>query len=108
MKSPIGTGVRELAGPNALTACFGITLLVLLNESKPSGEIRLDKSRAGVDVDLAQRRVAGVNESMRCVRGNDDDAAGVHFERFIAERHAGAAFERERDLGPWPVFAVTM
>jgi len=72
--------------------------LVLLNESKPSGEIRLDKSRARVDVDLAQRRVAGINESMRCVRGNDDDAAGFHFKRFIANRNAGAAFEGERDL----------
>jgi hypothetical protein len=63
-----------------------------------SGEICLDKARAGVDIDLAQRRVAGVNESMRCVRGNDDDAAGVHFKAFIADRNAGAAFERERDL----------
>ena len=63
-----------------------------------SGEICLDKSRAGVDVDLAQRRVASVNESMRCVRGNDDDAPGVHFVRFIANRDRGAAFERERDL----------
>ena len=72
--------------------------MVLLNQSKPSGEIRLDKSRAGVDVDLAQRRVAGVNESMRCVRGNDDDAAGFHFTRFIADRDGGTAFERKRDL----------
>jgi hypothetical protein len=72
--------------------------LVLLNESKPSGEIRLDKSRARVDVDLAQRRVAGINESMRCVRGNDDDASGFNFKRFIANRNAGAAFEGERDL----------
>jgi len=51
-----------------------------------------------MDIDLAQRRVAGVNESMRRVRGNDDDAAGVHFARFIANRDNGAAFECERDL----------
>jgi hypothetical protein len=51
-----------------------------------------------VDIDLAQRRVAGVNESMRRVRGDDDDAAGVQFVRFIANRDGGAAFERERDL----------
>ena len=51
-----------------------------------------------MDIDLAQRRVAGVNESMRRVRGNDDDAAGVQFVRFIANRDGGAAFERERDL----------
>jgi len=72
--------------------------LVLLNESKPSGEIRLNKARAGVDADLAQRRVAGVNESVGCVRGNDDDAAVVHFVRFLANRDGGAAFERERDF----------
>ena len=63
-----------------------------------SGEICLDKSRAGVDVDLAQRRVAGVNESMRCVRGNDDNAAGFYFKRFIADCDGGTAFECERDL----------
>ena len=51
-----------------------------------------------MDIDLTQRRVADVNESMRRVRGNDDDATGVHFVRFIANRDNGAAFERERDL----------
>ena len=95
-------------------------LLVIFGQVRtcpaPSGEIRLDKSRAGVDVDLAQHRVAGVNESMPCIRGNDDDAPGFHFNGFIADRDGGTAFERECDLDvrmrvQWracPGFASTM
>ena len=63
-----------------------------------SGEIRLDKSRAGVDVDLTKRRVARVNESMGCIGWNDDDAARFHLALFISDRDAGAAFEGECDL----------
>ena len=51
-----------------------------------------------MDIQLAQDRGAGVNEPMRRVRGNDDNAAGLHFKRFIADRDGGTAFERERDL----------
>ena len=51
-----------------------------------------------MDVDLTQDCVARVNESIRCVRGNDGDAAGFHFKRFIADRDGGTAFERERDF----------
>src|SRR5450432_372507 len=58
-------------------------------------QIGLDKLRAGVDVDLAQKRVAGVNESMRCVRRNDDDAAGFHLTLFLSDRDGRAAFECE-------------
>ena len=65
---------------------------------KSSGEIRLDKSRTGVDIDLAQDGVAGVNESMRCVRRNDDDAARFHVALFISDGDGGAAFKRERDF----------
>jgi hypothetical protein len=38
-----------------------------------------------VNVDLAQHRVAGVNEAMRCLRRNDDDAARFHLALFISE-----------------------
>jgi hypothetical protein len=62
------------------------------------GEIRLDKSRAGVDVDLTQRGVAGVNESMRRLRRNDNNAARFHFALFVSDREGGAAFERECDF----------
>jgi hypothetical protein len=65
---------------------------------KSSREIRLDKSRTGVDVDLTQRRVAGVNESMRGVRWDDDDAASLHLALFISHRDGGAAFEGECDF----------
>src|ERR1700738_3021819 len=62
------------------------------------GEVRLDEFRTGVDVDLAQERVAGVNESMRNVRRNDDDATRFHLALFVADRDGGAAFERECDF----------
>jgi hypothetical protein len=66
--------------------------------SKRSIEIRLDKSRTGVDVDLTQHRVAGVNEAMRCLRRNDDDTASFHLALFISDDDGGAAFEGECDL----------
>jgi len=54
-----------------------------------------------MDVDLAQRRFAGVNESMRCIRRDDDNAAGLHFVGFITDRDGGAAFDCERDFDIW-------
>ena len=48
-----------------------------------------------MDVDLTQYRVAGVNESMRGVRRNDNNAAGVHLALFISDRDSGAAFDGE-------------
>ena len=63
-----------------------------------SDEIGLDKSRAGVNVDLTQRRFARVNESMRCVGWNDDDAARFYLALFISDCDGGAAFEGECDL----------
>jgi hypothetical protein len=65
---------------------------------KPSGEIRLNELRTGVDVDLTQNRVAGIDEPVWSVRRDDDDAAGFDFTCFIADRDHGAAFKRERDL----------
>ena len=58
-----------------------------------SGEIRLDKTRAGVDVDLTQRRFARGNESMGCLGLEYDDAARFHLALFVSDREAGAAFE---------------
>jgi hypothetical protein len=54
-----------------------------------------------VDVDLAQHRVAGVNEAMRCLRRNDDDTARFPLALFISDGDGGAAFERERDFDAW-------
>jgi hypothetical protein len=51
-----------------------------------------------VDIDLAQDRVAGVNESMRCVCWNNDDAARQHLALFISHCDGGAAFEGKCDL----------
>jgi len=61
-------------------------------------QISLDEMRAGVDVDLAQHRIAGVYEPVWCVRGNDCDGAGCDFARFISNRNGGAPFERECDF----------
>jgi hypothetical protein len=54
---------------------------------KRSIEIRLDKSRTGVDVDPAQHRVTGVNEAMRCLRRNNDDTARFHLALSFAAAH---------------------
>ena len=61
-------------------------------------EICLDKPRASVHVNLPQYRTAGVNETMRCIRGNDSNASGFHFARFISDRDSGGAFNYERDF----------
>jgi hypothetical protein len=61
-------------------------------------EICLNEAWAGVDINLTQNRVPRVNESMRCIRRDDDNAAGSHFAGFITDRDGGAAFKRERDL----------
>ena len=54
-----------------------------------------------MDVDLTQRRVAGVDEAVRRARGNDCDGASLHLALLIADRNGGAAFDRESG------FAVT-
>ena len=59
----------------------------------PSAEIRLDEGRTGVDVDLAQDRIAGINESMRGVCWNDGNATRFHLALFLSERHGGGAFQ---------------
>ena len=51
-----------------------------------------------MNVNLAQRRFSGVNESMRCIRRDNDNAAGLHFAGFIPDRDGGAAFDCERDF----------
>ena len=61
-------------------------------------EIRLDKSRTGVNIDLPQDRVPRVNEAVGRGSGDNDDVAGVHFVRLVAHGDRGAAFKRERDL----------
>jgi hypothetical protein len=61
-------------------------------------QVRLDEFRAGVDINLTQERVAGVNESMRRIRRNDDDAARFHLALFITDGDGGAAFEGKCDF----------
>ena len=51
-----------------------------------------------MDVDLTQDALAGVNESMRCIRGNDNDAACLHLAFFISDRDRGGSFDGERDF----------
>ena len=63
-----------------------------------SSQVCLDELRIRVDVDLAQDRVAGINESMRRVSRDDDDAACSYLSVFIADGDGGAAFEGECDF----------
>lgn len=65
--------------------------------SEPS-QVGLDKFWAAMHIDLAQDGVAGVNESMRRARGNDDDAARFYLALFISDGNGGAAFKRECDF----------
>ena len=51
-----------------------------------------------MDVDLTQDALAGVNESMRCIRGCDNNGTGFHFARFIPDRDGGSSFDGERDF----------
>ena len=69
-----------------------------MGEYKRPSQVRLDKVRTRMDIDLTKDRVAGVNESMRRVRRNDDNAARFHFALFVSDRNGGAAFENERDF----------
>src|SRR2546423_3678301 len=51
-----------------------------------------------MNVDLPKDAVAGVNESMRCVRRNYGNAAGLNFTFFIADHDPGRAFDDKRNL----------
>ena len=51
-----------------------------------------------MNIDLPQNSFAGVHESMRSVRGDDNDAARFHLACFISDRDRGGAFDGERDL----------
>jgi len=61
-------------------------------------EIGLNEFWTRVDVDLAERRVPGINETMRRVRRNNSDVARFGFARFIADRDGGTAFDHENDF----------
>ena len=79
-------------------------------------QISLDESQTGMDIELAQDRGAGVNEPMRRVRRNDDNAARFYLALFVTDRDGGSTFESECDLdmgclcngGPCPGSALTM
>ena len=47
-----------------------------------------------MDIDLMKDRVAGINESMRRIRRNDDDAACFHFTLFVSDRDDGGTNPR--------------
>jgi len=61
-------------------------------------EIRLDKFRTGVDIDLTEYGVAGINEAVRCVFWNHDDLAGFRLALFIPDTDRGAAFDNKCDF----------
>jgi len=51
-----------------------------------------------VNVDLAKDALARVNESVRRIRGNYGNAAGLNFTFFIADRDPGRTFDDKRNL----------
>jgi len=51
-----------------------------------------------MNVDLPKDAVTRVNESMRSIRGNYGNAAGLNFTFFIADRDPGRAFDDEGDF----------
>ena len=69
-----------------------------------------------MDINLTQGRGAGVHESVRRARGNDNNAARLYLARLISHRDRGRAFDGECDStygcvckgGPCPGLAVTM
>src|SRR5947207_723068 len=68
---------------------------------KPSLQVGLDKRGAGMNIDLAQNRVAGVNEAMWGIYRYHHNGARFHFTRFIADGDPGRAINDERDLNVW-------
>ena len=66
--------------------------------TRNESQVRLDEFWTRVDVNLAQERVSGVNESMRCIRWNNGDATCFDLAIFIPDRDGGAAFESKCDL----------
>ena len=51
-----------------------------------------------MDIDLAQRRVAGIDKAVRRPRRNDNHIAGLHFALFIAGDAGCASFLDNNDL----------
>ena len=51
-----------------------------------------------MNVDLAKDAFTRVNESVRRIRGNYGDAAGLNFTFFIADRNSGRTLDDKRDF----------
>ena len=66
--------------------------------SARSLEIGLNKFGTGVDVDLPQRRLARIDEAVRRICRNNNNAARFYFARFVANRDRGSTFNREGDF----------
>ena len=63
-----------------------------------SSEIRLNKFGTGVDVDLLQGRLAGIDEAVRRICRNNNNAPRFYFTRFAANCDRGGTFNRESDF----------
>lgn len=63
--------------------------------SARSLEISLNKFGTGVDVDLSQRSLARIDEAMRRICRNNNNAARFYSARFIANCERGCTFNRE-------------
>ena len=66
--------------------------------SAPGLEISLNKFWTGVDVDLLQRHLTRVDEAMRRICWNNNNAARFYFARLIANRDRCGALNRKGDF----------
>ena len=77
-----------------------------LHSAVRSLQIRLNEIWTRMNVDLPKDAVARVNELVACIRRNYDDAAGLNFPLFIADRDPGRAFDDKRNLDVQDVYAT--
>ena len=65
---------------------------------RQSLQIRLDKTWAGMNINLPQHRLSRIDKAVRRICRDNYDAARFYFARFVAHGDRGAAFNCESDL----------
>jgi hypothetical protein len=88
---------RGLAWMSSLRQGFGLAS-DLTRRGKQSRLTSWSELGTGTNINLLQNSVAGVNETVRSVRWNDNDTACFYFAGLISDSDGDATFNRERDL----------
>src|SRR4029450_4676893 len=84
--------------PESSSPAWGETALGTSKVSALSLEISLNKFGTGVDADLPQRRLAKIDEAMRRICRNNNNAARFYFAPLIADRDLCGTLNREGDF----------